>query len=212
MFMPYARSVATSASQQRIQQLIEERVRPNADKAAIDRRIWDIFGERWAVMFTDLSGFSRRVAQFGIIHFLQTIYESLRVLTPSIERHDGILLKVEADSMMVLFRRPERAVECAIDMQQTLKDHNAGMLPEEQILLCVGLGYGEMLRIGDEDVFGPEVNAASKLGEDTAKAWEILITENTRTALERNPKLSFQKLEEAPPGADGAYKLIYQLR
>ncbi len=211
MFMPYARAVATSASQTRIQQLIEERVKPGADKAAIDKRIWDIFGERWAVMFTDLSGFSRRVAQFGIIHFLQTIYESLRILTPCIENHDGIMLKVEADSMMVIFRRTDRALECAIAMQQAIKRYNASLLPEEQILLCVGLGYGDMLRIGDEDVFGPEVNAASKLGEDTAKAWEILVTENFRDALQKRANISFQKLDEAPPGAAAAYKTLYQL-
>ncbi|MBA3707751.1 MAG: adenylate/guanylate cyclase domain-containing protein [Planctomycetes bacterium] len=209
--MPYARAVATSASQSRIQQLIEERVKPDADKAAIDKRIWDIFGERWAVMFTDLSGFSRRVSQFGIIHFLQTIYESLRILTPCIESHDGIMLKVEADSMMVIFRRPDLALECSIAMQQSLKQYNANIVPEEQILLCVGLGYGDMLRIGDEDVFGPEVNAASKLGEDTAKAWEILVTENFKSALQKRPGSGFQRLDEAPPGAEAAYKLLYQL-
>ena len=31
---------------------------------------------RWCVMATDLSGFSRGVAEYGIIHFLQTIFES----------------------------------------------------------------------------------------------------------------------------------------
>jgi class 3 adenylate cyclase len=54
-------------------------------------------------MFTDLSGFSRNVAKFGIIHFLQTIYESERLLIPIIEDHDGILLKAEGDSLLVIF-------------------------------------------------------------------------------------------------------------
>jgi len=44
-------------------------------------------------------------------------------------------------------------------------------------LLCVGIGFGDVLRIGDSDVWGREVNAASKLGEDTAKSVEILVTE-----------------------------------
>jgi hypothetical protein len=55
--------------EEKLWRLIELRAQPNADTAAIDRRIWDLFGERWAVMFTDLSGFSRRVAEFGITHF-----------------------------------------------------------------------------------------------------------------------------------------------
>jgi hypothetical protein len=44
------------------------------------------------------------------------------------------------------------------------------------VLLCIGLGYGDVLRIGDSDVFGAEVNAASKLGEDHARPYEIMVT------------------------------------
>ena len=56
-------------------------------------------------------------------------------------------------------------------------------LPAEQkLLLCIGLGYGKILRTGDTDVWGAEVNAASKLGEDTARGGETLVTENAHTA------------------------------
>lgn len=211
MFMPYARSVGSTASQKRLQALIQERLAAGADQAAIDRRIWDLFGQTWAVMFTDLSGFSRRVAEFGIIHFLQVIHESLRVFTPCIERHDGILLKVEADSLLVIFRQPSRAFACAVAMQRACRDYNLGRPPAEHVLLSVGLGYGEMLRIGDEDVFGAEVNAASKLGEDTAKAWEILVTDAFRAQLGQRPGVEFAPLDEAPPGAVAAWRASYPL-
>jgi adenylate cyclase len=211
MFMPCGHRVTQSASQQRLEQLIAERLKKDADKAAIDRRIWDLLGETWAVMYTDLSGFSRRVAEFGIIQFLQTIYESLRLFIPCIDAKDGVLLKAEADSLLVIFRRPELAMECAISMQQAAKDYNGGVPPEEQVLLCVGLGYGEMLRIGDEDVFGAEVNAASKLGEDTAKGWDIMVTENFRANLPEMG-LRFEKLPVAPSGAAAAHSVRYTLR
>jgi len=209
--MPCGRRVTQSASQQRLEQLIMERLKAGADKAAIDKRIWDLLGETWAVMYTDLSGFSRRVAEFGITHFLQTIYESMRIFIPCIEEHDGILLKAEADSLLVIFRRPELAMACALTMQREAEIYNRDMPPEEQVLLCVGLGYGEMLRIGDEDVFGAEVNAASKLGEDTAKAWEILVTENFRDNLPADAAegLRFDRLPAAPPGAVAAYSTVY---
>src|SRR5262245_46856987 len=156
--MPYVFQIASSASEDRLEKLIEERLKPGVDKQAIDDRIWDLFGETWAVMFMDLSGFSRGVAEFGIIHFLQVIYEAQRLLVPSIDRHDGILLKIDGDSMLVIFRRAIRAIECAIDMQRTLQQYNQSRPESEQVLLCVGLGYGRMLRIGDRDVFGQEVN------------------------------------------------------
>ena len=170
-------------SEARLWRLIEERTKPGADVDEIDRRIWDLFGEEWAVMFTDLSGFSRQVEEFGILHFLQVIHEHKKLLLPVVERHDGLLVKQEGDSFMILFRRPERAIDCAQEMLRACALYNERRKPEEQILLCVGVGFGRVLRIGDADVWGKEVNAASKLGEDTAKAGEILVTEAVQSAV-----------------------------
>ena len=203
------KTVYVSASEDRLEKLIEERLKPGADKKQIDARIWDLFGEQWCVMFTDLSGFSRNVAKFGIIHFLQTIHESERVLIPIIEQHNGILLKVEGDSFLVIFRNPMNAMRASIKMQRTLEAYNADRPDEEKVLLCVGLGFGKVLRIGDTDVFGAEVNAASKLGEDTAKAWEILVTDGVKTRCEEFPNVSFSAIDEVPPGAERAWKVNY---
>ncbi len=204
-------SININASGARLNNLMRERLKEGADKELIDGRIWDLFGEEWAVMFTDLSGFSRGVEKFGIIHFLQTIYESERLLLPLIEDYDGVLLKVEGDSLLVIFRNVNKAVRCALNMQKTLKKYNEIQTEEEKILLCVGIGFGRVLKIGDADVFGAEVNAASKLGEDMAKAKEILVTQAVRDNLTDSAGLKFEKIPKSPPGAKTAYKLIYEL-
>ena len=193
----------------RLWKLIDERTRPQADTGRIDARIWDLFGEEWAVMFTDLSGFSRQVAAFGIIHFLQVIHEQRKLLLPIVEKHDGILLKEEADSLLILFRRPATAVACAIAMQRACRQANERRPPEEQVLLCLGLGYGRVLRIGDADVFGAEVNAASKLGEDTARSYEILATDGLRQAAGDLPGVTYELLDVAIPGARKVFRLGY---
>jgi class 3 adenylate cyclase len=203
------RSIGSSASEERLERLIEARLKPGADRKKIDERIWDLFGEDWAVMFTDLSGFSRRVAEFGIIHFLQTIHESERLLLPVIEEHDGVLLKVEGDSFLVIFRNPRKALQCSAAMQRALAAYDEKLPDEDKVLLCVGLGFGRMLRIGDSDVFGSEVNAASKLGEDRAKAWEILVTGSVRESCEGMEGYSFKKLDDPPAGAAEAYAVSY---
>lgn len=164
------------SSAERLWELIERRTERGADTAGIDARIWDLFGEQWAVVFTDLAGFSRRVEEFGIIHFLQIIYEHKKLLLPVIAEHDGFLVKTEGDSLLLLFRTVRRAVECSVAMMAACDKVNARRRPEEQILLCIGIGWGKLLRIGEEDVWGREVNAASKLGEDRAQAGQILLT------------------------------------
>ncbi|TGM89991.1 adenylate/guanylate cyclase domain-containing protein [Leptospira licerasiae] len=206
--MAFKRSIFASASEDRLENLVLERLKPGADKEKIDARIWDLFGEVWCIMFTDLSGFSRGVEKFGIIHFLQTIHESERVLVPIIEDHDGILLKSEGDSFLVIFRNVSKGLQAAIRMQKELVEYNKDKIPEEKILLCVGLGFGKVLKIGDSDVFGSEVNTASKLGEDTAEAGEILITQ----AVFENAQdtgLKFEPINDVPAGTQGAFRVLY---
>lgn len=205
--MSYKKLILTSASEDRLENLINERLRKGSNKDLIDKRIWDLFGEEWCVMFTDLSGFSRNVEKFGIIHFLQTIHESQRLLIPILENNDGILLKVEGDSYLVIFRNIEKAIKAGIEMENALQKYNKIKTKEEKVLLCVGLGYGKVLKIGDSDVYGSEVNAASKLGEDTAKAGEILVTESVKNNC--NNKFKFEEIKEIPPGAKKAYRLIF---
>jgi class 3 adenylate cyclase len=198
-------------SERRLWQLIEERTLPGADLKRIDQRIWDLFGEDWAVMFTDLAGFSRQTAAFGIIHFLQIIHEQKKLLLPIVADHDGILMKTEADSMLMLFRRAESALRCAIAMQHSCQKDSERRVPEEQILLCVGVGHGRILRIGDHDVWGAEVNAASKLGEDTAKAHEILVTESVRSQCQDVMEgIGFLDLGLAVAGSAQNYRVKYQ--
>lgn len=208
--MPFAFQINQRASQDRLEKLIARRLSPGADKAAIDRRIWDLFGEEWAVMFTDLSGFSRRVADFGIVHFLQIIYESHRLLVPLIDAHDGILLKVEGDSMLVIFRNVRKAAGCAIAMQHESQRYNRARIAAERMLLCVGIGHGRVLRIGDQDVFGAEVNAAAKLGEDIAGPGEILVTGAVAADCSGCEGVRrFEPIDAVPPGAERAFRLCY---
>jgi adenylate cyclase len=200
---------ALKGSAVRLWKLIEERSLAGADTDAIDRRIWDLFGQEWAVVFTDLVGFSRQVARFGIIHFLQIILEQKRLLLPIIEQHDGVLIKLEADSLLVLFRQASAAVACAVAMQRACQALNERRVPEEQVILCCGIGHGRLLKIGDEDVYGHEVNAASKLGEDTAKGNEILVTASARAAAGDLAGVTWEEIRAEFPGAEICYRALY---
>ena len=201
---------ALKNSEARLFRLIEARTHPDADVAEIDRRIWDLFGEEWAIMWTDLSGFSRQAADFGIIHFLQVIHEQKQLLLPIVDRHDGVLIKVEADSFLLIFKRPEQAVRAAIEMQSACQKFSERRLANEQIILCVGVGFGRILKIGDQDVWGEQVNAASKLGEDTARGHEVLVTDAVVRALTPDSKFDFAPHPAVVAGSPNNHALIYR--
>ena len=83
--MSYLDEVLINFSSSRLELLLSERLdlkdEPEKQKV-IDQRIWDLFGEQWCIMFTDLSGFSKNAERFGIIHLLQTIKEAVKIYTP----------------------------------------------------------------------------------------------------------------------------------
>lgn len=208
--MSFDRRVLES-SLDRLWDLLEQRRTPGADVRRIDQRIWDLFGEEWTVMFTDLIGFSRQTASFGIIHFLQIIHDHRRMLAPILSEHDGILIKTDADSLLLAFRQPHKAVLCAVEMQRACAKENERRSAENQILLSIGIGHGRILRIGAEEIYGPQVNAASKLGEEVGQANEILVTQVVRDAVDELPGIQFLDLDKAVPGSERNFRVKYML-
>ena len=160
---------------------------PDADRDAVDAAIWARFGRTQAIMFTDLVGFSRTVEAFGILHFLQLIQESEALFMPLIQQHAGQCLKREGDSLLAVFDFPSEALAAARAMVAATEALNPQRGPEETIEVCIGLGYGQVLRVDDDEVWGAEVNAASKLGEEMARGGEVLVTENFRLAVPDQP-------------------------
>jgi class 3 adenylate cyclase len=205
--MTTARTASPVASE--LWQMIEQRSRPGADVAAVDRRIWARFGQRRAVMFTDLAGFSRQVERFGILHFLQVILEQRKLLFPILEARGGKLLKEEGDSLLVVWDDMPTAFAAAVEMQHATLRHNLNLPPELHVLLCLGLGYGDVLLIGDEDVWGREVNVASKLGEDTARAGDILLSGAAVAALGHVAGVELEPIAERFTPSDQNFRARY---
>ena len=172
-----------------------------------DDAVWENYGETWCIMATDLSGFSRGVAELGVVHYLRIIQDSERLLVPVIERHDGILLKVEGDSLFVIFARAQEAVHAAIEMQRALRRWNEAKAERERVLIGIGLGYGRVIRVAAADVYGNEVNSACILGETFAKGYEVLVTQAVRDQIEGR---DFEPIEPVPPGAGGAFRLVFE--
>ena len=95
-------------------------------------------------------------------------------------------------------------------MQRACRMVNERRKPEEQILLCLGIGYGDILRIADQDAWGREVNSASKLGEDTAKANEILVTAAAHQELTGRNDVEFESIGSTSLGPEENFRVVYR--
>ena len=213
--MSYLDEVLINFSSSRLELLLSERLgfkdEPEKQKV-IDQRIWDLFGEQWCIMFTDLSGFSKNAERFGIIHFLQTIKEAEKIYTPVVKNYDGFVAKTDGDSLIVIFRSSEKAVKCAVEMQRVSASYNKGLNLEDQIILCCGLGWGKILKVPGyaSDVFGEEVNFSAKLGEDVAEGGEILITEALANNLPEIEGVSVTEVGLLSKNNKPYFKLTYE--
>ncbi len=208
--MPYFRTLFMENSHERLINMLVRRAEPGADHEAVDRKIWDTFGETWSVMFTDLSGFSRNAANFGIIHFIQVIVESEKLFAPILGEHNAFIIKREGDSLMILFHKPKDALNAAVAMQNAAQTFSLSRPPEDKVILCLGISHGRILRLGSNEVFGNAVNSASKLGEDTAGPHDILVTNDFVDAYDGDLELDLERIDFKPPGSDVAYRLGYQ--
>ena len=116
-------------------------------------------------------------------------------LKPIIKRCKGKILCEEADNFVIVFKTPTNAIVTAVEMNRFLKEYNAVALEEDKFEICIGIGYGPVLFVGD-DVFGNEVNIASKLGEDIAEKGEILISEGVYDSIKQSSKFEIVKFKE----------------
>ena len=171
--------------------------------AEIDR----LFRRRVAIMVLDTCGFSRRVRDLGIVYFLALLERMERVVSPDIEGAGGRVLRREADNVFAVFADADAAVTSARAIQRALRAANEALPEADELGASIGIGYGDLLLVGEDDVWGEEMNLASKLGEDLADCGEVLVTPAAREAV-TDADLAFEERSYSVSGlALGAFRV-----
>ncbi len=120
-----------------------------------------------AIMFTDIVGYTALMGEDEqkALHLLQ---KNRGLLKPIIEQFRGEWLKEIGDGSLSSFASAVDAVNCALAIQQVLKD-------DPDLKLRIGIHVGDVVVEGG-DVFGDGVNVASRL-EPLAEAGGICVSE-----------------------------------
>ncbi len=199
----------TGPSRERLQTLLKEYNEYPERHREIDDRIQAEFGRAVAIVVIDSCGFSRSVRQHGIVNYLARLERLERVVSPIIEAHDGRVLRVEADNIFALFTDTEAAVRCAAEVQRNVEIANEPLPAASEIYIAIGIGYGRILLVGDDDAYGDEMNVACKLGEDLAEQGEIELTASAHEAIGGSTTWQFEDSSVRISGLDlTAYKLV----
>lgn len=176
------------------------------------------------IMMTDLRGFTalaERLEPEQVVQILNTYFE---VMVEVLLKYNGTINEIIGDALLVIFGAPqqmsdraERAVACAIDMQNAMarvnQQNREQGLPE--IEMGIGLNEDEVIvgNIGSSKrskygVVGSGVNMTSRI-ESYSVGGQILISESVRSKLGDKPRIDQQR-EVIPKGSETPIK-IYEV-
>jgi len=101
-----------------------------------------------------------------------------KVVDARIATHQGRLVKLTGDGMLVEFPSVVSAVACAAEVQRAMRDRNAAVPRDERIEFRIGVSLGDVMVEGD-DIYGDGVNIAARL-ERLSKPGGIAISQTVR--------------------------------
>lgn len=156
--------------------LIDQLNRHPQQKEELESLIWQTFGARKAILALDMSGFSLTVRREGILAYLRQIRRMQEAALPLVRQCMGDIVKCEADNLMAVFDHCPDAVNAAVAINRACAAIGQPV--------SIGIDYGHILLIPATDCYGDAVNLAFKLGEDIARADEVLLTDAVRQQLE----------------------------
>ena len=148
---------------------------------------------RKAIFVVDMTGFTEAAQKYGELASLLRIYDVQKVCAPIFRQHHAALIHAFADDLTVIFEDPGTALDAAFEVHQRIDLFNrSSRASAHPARCCIGIGYGDIFAIGPNLAMGDEMNMASKLGEDTARGGETLVTVNVYNALKQRPDCTFQ--------------------
>jgi adenylate cyclase len=129
-----------------------------------------------AVLAADVVGYSRLMGldEEGTLAKLKSCRRDL--VDPKIAEYHGRIVKTSGDGVLVEFPSAVEAVKCAIDIQRSIRERNAGISQDHRVVFRIGINVGDII-IDDDDIFGDGVNIAARL-ESIAEPGGICISED----------------------------------
>ncbi|MFN2593658.1 MAG: adenylate/guanylate cyclase domain-containing protein [Actinomycetota bacterium] len=170
-------SVADLNSRANLTRLLDELGEHPEQADEIKARIDEVFKQERAIFILDMSGFTRTTQRAGILPFLLMIHQMQKLCLPVVEKHGGVLINTFADNLTCLFDDVPPAVDASRELTTNLLAANVVLPQEKELYVSIGIGWGRILNVANQAIYGTQVNLASKLGEDIAELGEILLTD-----------------------------------
>lgn len=160
-------------------------------------------------MFTDMAGYTA-LTQRDESLALDLLEKQKGILLPLIRTFGGVPIKTIGDAHLAEFDSALAAVQCAMEIQRKISEHNLSVSANESFKLRIGIHIGDVIH-KDNDVFGDAVNIAARL-EPVADPGGVCISQQVYDQIQnkvqfRLERLPARQLKNVNPRID-IYKVI----
>jgi class 3 adenylate cyclase len=147
-----------------------------------------------AILAADVVGYSRLMEQdeAGTLAALRERHKT--ILTPLVAQHEGRIVKLMGDGVLMEFRSAVNAVRCGMELQERMASVNAPLPETQQIVWRIGINLGDVVVEGD-DLFGDGVNVAARL-QALIEPGGICISGKVRDEVDRKISVIFDDMGE----------------
>ncbi len=146
-----------------------------------------------AILCADVFGYSRLMGE-NEEATLRTLSSHRKLIDSLIEQHHGRFVNSAGDSVLAEFASVVNAVQCAVEIQTTLKAENANIPPERRMEFRIGVNLGDVM-VDGEQIYGDGVNVAARL-ESLADPGGISISGTVHEQVRDKLALRYEDLGE----------------
>ncbi len=144
-----------------------------------------------AILCADVFGYSRLMGE-NEEATLRTLSSHRKLIDSLIEQHRGRFVNSAGDSVLAEFASVVNAVQCAVDIQTTLKGENANLPPDRRMEFRIGVNLGDVM-VDGEQIYGDGVNVAARL-ESLADPGGICISDTVHAQIKNKLALGYEDL------------------
>jgi TolB-like protein len=146
-----------------------------------------------AILCADVFGYSRLMGEDEESTLL-TLSSHRKLIDSLIQQHHGRFVNSAGDSVLAEFASVVNAVQCAVEVQATLKAENANLQPERRMEFRIGINLGDVM-VDGEQIYGDGVNVAARL-ESLAEPGGICISNTVHDHVRGKVAVEFADLGE----------------
>jgi TolB-like protein/Flp pilus assembly protein TadD len=147
-----------------------------------------------AILAADVVGYTRLMGadEAGTLERLKSLRREL--VQPRITEHKGRIVKLMGDGLLAEFPSVVEAVQCAVDIQQSMIGREADLPDERRIKLRIGVNLGDIIVEGS-DIYGDGVNVAARL-EGLSDPGGICVSGKVYDEVRNKTEIDFEDLGE----------------